>query len=359
MFVTTATDEGANCHIIALDRRSGDVVWDKTVLQQVPQRKEGKNSYATPTPVTDGERVYAVFGDGSIVAVDFDGRVVWTNREIKHYSRHGLGASPILYQDRLIITYDGSNRVAVPGDWPNNSDEERLGWQIPWDQAQIVAFDTATGKRRWTARRGKSRVAHASPNVLEANGQFQLVSTAGDVIQGFDLDNGTRLWSVYSKGEGAVPSIVMGDGLLFTSSGFEETTIRTVKIGGRGDVTATHIAWEQRAGTPKQPSMLYVRPYLYAVSDNGIVHCYESDTGEIVWRHRIGGNHCASPVYADGKVYTLSEEGETAVFAVGADFKLLSTNELDERCQASMAISQGNLFVRTEHHVYCVGPTPN
>jgi outer membrane protein assembly factor BamB len=248
--------------------------------------------------------------------------------------------------------------VEVPGDWPNNSDEERLGWQIPWDRAQIVALDSETGKRLWTARRGESRVAHATPNVLVEDGRTELVSTAGDVIQGFNLDNGQRLWTVYSKGEGVVPSVVVGDGLIFTSSGFEATTIRTVKTGGSGDVTATHIAWEQRAGTPTQPSMLYVRPYLYAVSDRGIVHCYESRTGEIVWRHRIGGNHCASPVYADGKIYSLSEAGETAVLSAGADFKLLATNELHERCQASIAISQGNLFIRTEQHLYCIGPTP-
>ena len=328
------------------------------MLRQVPEHKEGKNSYATPTPTTDGERVYAVFCDGSVVAVNFDGEVVWTNREIKHYSRHGLGASPILYRDRLIMTYDGSNRVAVPGEWPNNSDEERLGWQIPWDKAQIVAFDTATGMRLWTARRGKSKVAHATPNLLVEDGQVQLVSTAGDVIQGFDIDNGQRLWTVYSKGEGVVPSAVIGDGLIFTCSGFDETTIRTVRTGGHGDVTATHIAWEQRVGTPRQPSMLYVKPYLYAISDNGVVHCYESRTGEIVWTQCIGGNHCASPVYADGKIYSLSEEGETAVLQAAQDFKLLSTNELNERCQASIAISQGNLFIRTEQHVYCIGPTP-
>ena len=358
VFVTTATNEGADCHVMAIDRRTGETIWDTIVLQQAPERKEGKNSYATPTPVTDGERVYAVFGDGSIVAIGFDGKLLWTNREIRHYSRHGLGASPILFKDRLIMTYDGSNRVAVPGDWPNNSDEERLGWQIPWDQAQIVALDTSTGKRIWIARRGKSRVAHATPNLLEQEGQFQLVSTAGDAIQGFDLDSGERLWTVYSKGEGVVPSPVIGDGLVFTSSGFEETTIRTVKADGRGDVTATHIAWEQRSGAPTQPSMLFVDPHLYAVSDNGVVSCYEARSGEIVWKQRVGGNHCASPVYADGKIYTLSEGGETAVFETGPQFKLVARNALNERCQASIAISQGNLFIRTAEHLYCIGQNP-
>jgi outer membrane protein assembly factor BamB len=100
------------------------MLWDKQVFEQEPRRKEGKNSYATPTPVTEGERVYAVFGDGSVVAVNFDGSLAWTNREVQFYSRHGLGASPVLYEGLLIMPYDGSNRMATAGTWPQVSDEE-------------------------------------------------------------------------------------------------------------------------------------------------------------------------------------------------------------------------------------------
>lgn len=355
VFLTSATEHGTQCRVICVDRKSGKLLWDKMVFEQVPLRKEGKNSYATPTPVTDGERVYAVFGDGSVVALDFDGGVVWTNREVNFYSRHGLGASPMIHDGLLIMPYDGSNRVTAAGQWPNNSAEERLGWQIPWDKAFVVALDVKTGRRVWTGKRGMSRIAHITPLVLTEGGSTQIISCAGDAIQAFDPKTGERIWTVYSQGEGVTPSPAIGDGLIFTSSGFEKTTLRTVRTGGKGDVTETHIAWEQRKGTPTQPSLLYVSPHLYAISDGGIAHCYKGDTGEIIWEERIGGNHSASPVYADGKIYFLSEAGETTVIKAGTRFEILARNSLGEKCQASMAISQGHIFIRTAENLYCIG----
>jgi outer membrane protein assembly factor BamB len=355
VFVTSATQSGVKCHVLCLDRRSGKILWNTEVFEQVPLRKEGKNSYATPTPLADGKRVYAVFGDGSVVALKFDGSVAWTNREVRHYSRHGLGASPTLHEGLLIMPYDGSNRVLKAGDWPNNSDEERLGWQIPWDKAIIVALDTRTGQRVWTGKRGKSRIAHVTPNILKDGGPTQLISCAGDAIQGFNPRTGELLWTVYSQGEGVTPSFAMGDGLIFTSSGFEKTTLRTVRAGGKGNVTGTHIAWEQRKGAPTQPSLLYVKPYLYSITDGGIAHCYQAENGQVVYAERVGGNHCASPVYADGKIYFLSETGETTVIEAGPGFKIASRNPLNEKCQASIAISQGHVFIRTEKNLYCLG----
>jgi outer membrane protein assembly factor BamB len=355
VFVTTAVQNGTKCHVLCFDRNSGKGLWDKEVLEQIPLRKEGKNSYATPTPCTDGDRVYAVFGDGSVVALGISGDVLWTNREVQHYSRHGLGASPILHDGLLIMAYDGSNRVLKAGDWPNNPDEEKLGWQIPWDKAQVVALDVKTGKRVWTGRRGKSRIAHVTPNILREGGQTQLISSAGDAIQGFNPRTGELIWTVYSQGEGVTPSFAMGDGLIFTSSGFEKTTLRTVKTGGKGDVTTTHIAWEQRKGAPTQPSLIYVKPYLYTITDKGVAYCFKTDSGEMVYEERVGGNFCASPVYADGKIYVLSEEGVTTVFEAGPEFKIVSRNPLNERCQASIAASQSALFIRTEKNLYCIG----
>src|SRR6185436_1362656 len=147
-----------------LDRLSGSILWNREVFVQTPRRKEGKNSHATPTPTTDGERIYAVFGDGSVAAWNQDGVVVWTNREVPFYSRHGLGASPLLYDGLLIMPYDGSNQVGSPGTYPKVTGDERLGWQIPWDRALLVALDVKTGKRRWTGQRGLSRIAHVTPN---------------------------------------------------------------------------------------------------------------------------------------------------------------------------------------------------
>jgi hypothetical protein len=159
-----------------------------------------RTPYATPTPATDGKNIYAVFGDGSVAAVDFKGSVLWTNREVQFYSRHGLGASPLLYEGLLIMPYDGSNPVGTAGNWPNNSDEERLGWQIPWDRALIVALDVKTGERKWTGKRGKSRIAHVSPILVRRNFRTQLISPAGDAIQGFNPKTGELIWTVLQPG---------------------------------------------------------------------------------------------------------------------------------------------------------------
>ena len=356
VFVTSATEQGTKCHVIAVDRKSGKMVWDKEVFEQVPLRKEGKNSYATSTPVTDGKRVYAVFGDGSAVALTLDGEVAWTNREVQFYSRHGLGASPIVYDDLLIMPYDGSNRITTPGNYPNNTPEERLGWQIPWDKSFVAAVDVNTGKRVWTGTRGLSRIAHATPIVVEHGGRKQIVSTAGDAIQGFDPKTGERIWTIYAQGEGLVPSPVAGDGMVFAASGFEKTTLRGVRLGGTGDVSKTHIAWEQKKGVPTQPSPLYVKGHLYAITDGGIASCFKGESDDIVWQERIGGNHSASPVFADGKIYFLSESGQTAIIEASPNFSgILATNSVGEKCQASIAISQGDLFIRSDNHLFSIG----
>jgi outer membrane protein assembly factor BamB len=345
VFVTTATDEGVSCRVLCLDRRTGAVQWNHEVFQQQPRRKEGKNSYATPTPITDGQRVYAVFGDGSMVALTLDGRVEWTNRDIKFYSQHGLGASPILVGDLLVMPFDGSSE----------GPDKQVGWKIPWGDAVLLAVNKHDGKEVWRGNRGKSRIAHVTPSLLARDGQSQIISGAGDVVQGFDPHSGKLIWSVYSQGEGVVPSIVLGDDLVYSCSGFEEPTIRAIRPDGEGDVTKTHIVWEQKTGVPNQPSLLYAKPYLYSITDNGVVACFDGETGKVQWQKRIGGNHSASPVWAEGRIYSLSENGETVVFAAGKKFEELARNALDARCQASLAVSQGQLFVRTDRHLVCIG----
>ena len=355
VFLTSATDSGTKCHVFCIEAQSGKILWDKVALEQQPRRKENKNSFATPTPVTDGRHVFAVFGDGSVVALTMSGEVVWTNREVAFYSRHGLGASPILYGDLLIMSYDGSNPVTAAGNWPKVDDNEKLGWQIPWDKSFLAALDTKTGKRRWTGKRGLSRIAHVTSFIANVDGQDQIISGAGDRLQGFNPKSGELIWSIYAQGEGVTPSPVLGDGVVFAASGFEKTTLRAVRLGGaKGDVTQSHIAWEQKKGVPTQPSPIYVKPYLYAITDGGVASCYNPTNGEIVWQERIGGNFSASPVLAGGSIYFLSEAGETIIIAAGPQFKILARNPLGEKCQASIALSGPRLFIRSEKNLFCI-----
>jgi len=341
VFVTTARDDGRACHVVALDRRTGEVLWDTLALTQTLTRKEDRNSYATPTPVTDGARVYASFGDGSFVAVDvLNGKVVWTNRDFPFYGHHGLGASPVLYRDLVIMARDGSNQ----------GDDKALGWQTPWDRSFIIALDARTGRQRWKASRGLSRIAHVTPIVARLGAREVLVSPAGDVVQAFDLTTGARLWSVPSTGEGVVPSPVVAGGLVVTVSGFGAPAIRAVRPG-----EVPTVAWEQTKGVPMLASPAVSDGFIFVVSDAGVLSALDQATGAQVWQQRLEGEFSASPVVADGKLYLLNEACETFVVAPGGSYALLSRNPLEGRCQASMAVSGGVLFIRSDAAVYAIG----
>ena len=339
VFLTTAENDGAACHVLALDAGTGELLWDRQVFDQETLMKRRQNSYASPTPVTDGRSVFAVFADGSIVALDFDGNVLWQNRDFDFFSEHGLGASPILHEDLLVMAFDPSSRTRR---------EEKIGWKVPWDGAAIWALNKESGEPAWIGKRGPSRLAHVTPNLLQVDGTPQLISAAGDVIQGFDPETGKRLWSVYAQGEGVVPSIVVGGGLAYSISGFEATAIRAVAPGGK-------IVWEQTRSASHIPSMLYHDGLLYNIHENGVATCMDAETGDVIWQERVGGTHWASPVLADGRIYFLSEEGESTVIRPGRDYDELARNGLDEHTQASMAVSGGRLYIRTADHLWAIG----
>ena len=277
------------------------------------------------------------------MALDYAGKPVWKNTDVQFYSLHGLGASPILVGDQLVMPFDGSSR-----------EDQKTGWKVPWEEALLLSVDTATGDSRWKGSRGKSRVGHVSPILVEDG--TQIVSAAGDRVQGFDVATGERIWSIYSQGEGVTPSPILAGGLIVTSSGFEAPTIRAIRPGGTGDVTESHIAWEQTKGVPALVSFIHVHPHLYTITRDNIMNCLEVATGEIVWQQRLKGNYSASPVLVDGKMYFTSEEGVTLVLRPGAKYDEVARNELDEMCLASMAVSQGHFYVRTEKHLYSIGP---
>jgi outer membrane protein assembly factor BamB len=345
VFVTAADDHGASCRVLCLDRKSGDILWNKEVFRQETRRKEAKNSYASPTPCTDGQRVYAVFADGSFAALKFDGSVAWTNRDFPYYSRHGLGGSPLLVGDLLVMAFDGSS----------DGDDETVGWRKPWDKAVLVALDAQTGKVRWKGGRGQSRIAHVTPHVLREDGAVRIISAAGDVVQGFNATDGQRLWTVRSQGEGVVPSVVIDGGLIFTASGFEDPTIRAIRPGGKGDVTATHLAWEWKKAVPSLSSFIYANDCLFTINEGGIAQCLEAASGKLLWQQRIGGQHSASPVCAEGRVYFLAEDGTATIVEAAREFKQLAQNRLSGRFQASCAVSGKQLFFRSDTHLYCVG----
>jgi len=362
IFLTTALQKGTLCHVLCLDRDTGKILWDQQVFEQTPGRKETRNSYATPTPVTDGQHVYAFFGGGGAACLDFAGNVLWTKTDDHFYSQHGLGSSPILYKDTLFMPWDHSIKEGP---------EKRIGWQIPWDKSYVLALDKHTGKERFKAMRGMSRISHMTPRIVEVDGRPQLVSAGGDVIEGFDPDTGKLLWYVNTYGEGVTPSPVFGNGLVFNSSGFPtpfggktvKAAIRAFKLGGSGgdpkgeggaDLTKSNLVWEQTQGVPMLPSLLFAGDLLYSITESGQLQCLDPADGHVIYKQKLPGQYSASPLYADGKIYITSDTCTTAVLQPGREFKQLATNELNERTQASIAPANGCLFIRTEKTLYCI-----
>lgn len=346
VFLTSATPDETSCHVICIDAAHGKVLWDQEVFRQEPPRKLAENSHATPTPVTDGSLVYAAFNGGRIVAVDFGGNVRWSWQDSQFVSKHGLAASPILYRDLLIMPFDGNGPADV----------DNIGFRIAWDGAFVVALNKHSGQETWRAARGLSRQAHVTPLVIDVSGRAQLISGAGDVVQGFEPDSGQQIWTVRSLGEGVVPSIVFGNGLVFTSSGYGAPAIRAIRPDGQGEVTATHIAWESRDNVPLIPSFVYADGLLFCVKESGVATCVDASTGEVLWQQRLGGRHGASPVLAEGRLYCLAEDGTATVIEAGREFRQLAKNTLEARCQASPAISGGRIFIRSERNLFCIGP---
>ena len=351
IFVTTATEDGANCYVIAIDRLSGNILWSTHVFtQQADMHRHRMNSFATPTPVTDGRSVFAVFADGSFVSLDFNGNINWINRDLNWHSQHGLSASPILYGDLLIMAVDQSSR---------DPENRGPGWREPWDQGFVLALDKNTGEERWRTMRGMSRLAHATPAILNVNGRNQVISPAGNVIQGFDPIDGRLIWSIDANGEPCVPSPVFGNGLVFTAPR-GGGPIFAVRPDGTGDVTETHIEWRTGGATPQMSSMLFVDPYLITFPADRVC-VLNAATGELIWEYRLGiGQMNPSPIYADGRIYAISERGITVVFQFTGSpeqpLEIIATNHLNEELTRASPVVAGNrLLLRTEHHLWSIG----
>jgi len=289
-----------------------------------------KNSRASPTPIVDGDRVFVHFGAEGTAALSTSGEILWTTH-LRYESQHGNGGSPTLYQDLLIINCDGNG-----GD------------------AYVVALDTASGKPRWkTARRRPADQAYSTPLVITVGQQDQLVSVGAYRAAAYDPLTGQEIWRVsYGDGFSNVPRPVFGQGLVFIATGFQTPALMAVRPDGKGDVTRTHVAWTITRGAPYTPSPLLVGNDFYYVSDTGVLSLADAASGQIVWQQRLGGNYSASPVFADGRIYFQSEEGMTTVIAPGREFRRLASNRLDGATLASMAVSGGSFFIRSQSHLY-------
>jgi outer membrane protein assembly factor BamB len=315
------------------------------VFTQELYSQNPRNSRATPSPTTDGQRVYAVFPNGHFVALDFAGNILWTNFDLDFVSCHGFAASPIFYGDLLITPINHSDIFAQG---------PRPGHQTPWDKSFLLALDKNTGEERWRAMRGMTSISSSTPVIIQVDGRSQIVSMVGDVTQGFDPATGELIWTARSGGQPAVPSPAVGDGMVFV------TSTRAIRTNGTGDVTNTHTAWQQGRHGPSVSSFLHVAPVLYTAAGDGSFAALNATTGEVHWSVRLGGGRPdSSPIYADGKIYVTTHEGITTVFRLNADprqpAEVVAANDIGVTVQASVAVAGNQLFLRTDTELWAIG----
>jgi VWFA-related protein len=320
----------------AFSRSDGRRMWEyrSKAIGPVPEVHE-KHNLATPTPVTDGERVYAWFGNGQIVALDLEGRLVWTRHlgvEIAPVrTLWGHGSSPVVFKDLLILLCDHLS------------------------DAYLLAVDARTGQNRWKVDRGEGRTSHSTPLVVPGPDGAELLVNSSERIDVYDPGTGRFLWFTGEQRQTPIPSAVFHDGRIFLSRGYRNSDYMAVRPGGRGDVTKTHVEWRAPSGASYVPSIVHYQGLLYMTNEVGVVTCADAQTGEPVWRHRLDGVFFASPVAGDGKIYLLSETGETFVLRAGRKPEVLARNDLGQRFIASPAISHGRLFLRSDTTLFAIG----
>ena len=339
VWVTAAVDNsterdrrgGVSLRVLAYDLTTGGLLVDVEVFRTNGDGAlNPKNSWASPTPILDGDRVYVHFGAEGTAALTIDGAVLWTTR-LRYASQHGSGGSPVLYQDLLIVNCDGNS-----------------------DEAYVVALDAATGKPRWKKnRRNPADQAYSTPLVIRVGDRDQLVSVGAYRATAYDPLTGDEIWRVsYGDGFSNVPRPLYGHGLVYIATGFQAPSLIAVRADGRGDVTKTHVSWTLTRGAPYTPSPVLVGDNLYVVSDTGVLTLVDAVSGAVVWQRRLGGNYSSSPVATEGRVYFQSEEGVTTVIAAQRDFRPLSVNRLDGAMLASMAVAGRAIIMRTDSHLY-------
>lgn len=339
LYLTSAVGEGGDAAMslrtLCLDESTGKIIWDIGVFGQefsTAPRIHDKNSHASPTPLVADGRVYVHFGHLGTACLDLEGKVIWKNSELSYAPVHGNGGSPILVGNKLVFSCDGGSDPFV------------------------VALDKTNGKVVWKTPRvttAKKTFSFSTPLLITVKGRQQVISPGSGAVCAFDPDTGREIWRArYGEGYSVIPRPVLGHGMIFIGTGYDQPIVMAIRVDGEGDVTDTHVVWTMKKGAPNTPSLLLVDTELYMVSDGGIASCVEAKTGRVHWQERVGGNYSASPIDAGGRIYFQNEEGTGVVVKAGRTFEKLSSNDLGERSLASYAAADDAFYIRTDGHLY-------
>jgi outer membrane protein assembly factor BamB len=332
----TSQDTSATFIVEAFARADGRRLWEYRLAADGPlPGVHDKHNLASPSPVTDGQIVYAWFGTGQIVALDMNGKLVWQRhlgKEISPFDINwGHGSSPTLFQDSLILLCDHA------------------------PAAYLLAVDKRTGKERWKADRGRGRSSYTTPFVVSSPSGPELIVNSSERVDAYDPRTGTFLWHVGGGNQFPIPSPTFHDGIVYMSRGYRSGPYMAIKPGGRGDISTSHVVWQVNTGAPYISSLVYDAGLLYMANDVGALTAVDAATGAKVWQERVDGIFSASPVAAGGKIYFVSETGETIVVRSGRQPAVIARNDVGERLVASPAVSNGQIFLRSDGQLICVG----
>ena len=336
--------------LVALDKRTGKVLWERVAHEGVPRTKRHpKSSQASPTPVTDGRHVVVSFGSEGLYTYDVDGKLLW-KRDLGVLNagwfydpdyEWGVGSSPIIWKSSVIVQCDIQKN------------------------SFIAAFDVATGQPLWRTPR-EEIPSWSTPAIYEGNGRAELVTQATNFTRGYDPSTGQELWRLAGNSEITIPTPIIGANLIIVTNGYRGVQpIYAIKPGAKGDITlkgeqtqSEFIAWSTKRGGPYIPTPLIYRDQLYVCSNNGVLSAYDARTGQRLYQERLGGtggSFSASPVAADGKIYLASEDGDVFVIKAGPTYELLATNSMGEALMATPAISEGLIIIRGLKDVFAIG----
>jgi outer membrane protein assembly factor BamB len=334
---TTATSDKVSFLVTALNRADGRKLWEYEVAADGQLAEvHDKHNLASSSPITDGRLVYAWFGSGQLVALDFSGKLAWSRHLGREYApfdiNWGHSSSPVLFNDSLIL----------------------VCYHLP--TAYLLNLDAASGKTRWRVERGRDIHSYSTPLVVPTpGGAPEIVVNSSEGISGHDAASGQLLWHIQEQNRFPIPMPVFHDGLIYTSRGYRSGPYMAIRPGGKGDVSRSHVSWRVDTGAPYVSSLVHYDGMLYMAGDVGVLSAIDAKSGQRVWQERTGGVFTASPVAADGKIYLLSEDGQTIVLTAGSQPRVLARNRLNVRQLASPAISGGRLFIRTDDAVIAVG----
>ncbi len=324
--------------VIAIDRDTGRVVWERTAWEGTPyDDRHRKSSYAASTPATDGKRVYAFFGAEGLYAYEFDGRLAW-KKDLGKLGTAGMGTgtSPVVHENLVIV----------------QADEEE------GQHSFIVALDRKTGREVWRVPR-KVQVSWATPLIVKTAKRSELITSGTEAIIAYDPLTGKELWRAKGVESNAIPSPVAAGDMVYVSAGFPAKIAYAIRLGASGDLTDTpNVAWKYEKGTAYVPSPILYGDYLYLMTDKGLLTCLDAKTGKLVYeggRVPVPSTFTASPVAFDGKILLTSEDGDTFVVKAGPVHEVLRTNTVGEPVYASPAIASGRIFIRGEKNLYAVG----